>query len=653
MSLITINGHSLDIEAPVVQALSINKPDARDSNYILIQTNGDPSRKAEKTELDGMRVGIEEYVSDNTYLCTYNPEDSDKLRKLPYVKYANVYLQEFVVQPSLKTGSNASSTSGLAATRKTLVLKHVDIVLHIKYIQEVHPVKLHNNVARGILEAGVTINDTPYKGKGEIVRVADTGFVNGNDSSGGGHRTAFGSRHQMYLGTHVCDSVLGDGDHSTEGRIEALASEAELMTQSLLNRNNGLGGIPDDLNVLFKQAWDEDARIHTNSWESSLTLPGLQVSYGSSSTAIDKFVCEHPEMVILFAAGNDGTDRNKNGQIDPADVGSEAAAKNLLTVGATERLRPDIKHEARLGVTSSTWGAYWPGRYYTAPIFADHMASNSHGMAAFSSRGPTKERRYKPDVVAPGTSILSALSGKVLEVLQVFGISGDEKWWYCSGTSTATPLVAGCCAVLRQTLRTHNNIEKPTAILIKAVLINGAVDVDGQYHPSEVGPAPPNNFFGFGRVNAKGSLIDKQDAQNKRSGCGQSEEPLNDDDESSFTIPFPKKVEDDDKPAFAEGEPKQAALGAAPTVSSTPGSPRTLKITLVWSDPPAEKLQNDLDLIVEAGGKERHGNMGKKPGFDRQNNVEQVLWAGYRETRSKVTVRAYRITKGPQHFACA
>lgn len=161
----------------------------------------------------------------------------------------------------------------------------------------------------------------------------------------------------------------------------------------------------------------------------------------------------------------------------------------------------------------------------------------------------------------------------------------------------ATPLVAGCCAVLRQTLRTHRNIEEPTAALVKAVLINGAVDVDGQYHPSEVGPAPPNNVCGFGRVNVKGSLIDKQDAQNKRSGCGQSEEPLDDDGEYSFTIPFPEKVEVNDKPASAEGEPKQAALSAAPTASSTPESARTLKITLVWSDPPAERLQNDLSTL--------------------------------------------------------
>lgn len=141
--------------------------------------------------------------------------------------------------------------------------------------------------------------------------------------------------------------------------------------QSLLDRNNRLVGIPDDLNVFFKQAWDEDARIHTNSWGRSPALPGFQSPYDSSSTAIDKSVCEHLEIVILFAAGDDGTDRNKNGQIDPAAVGSEAAAKNCITVGATESLRPDIKYKARLGLTSLRGGHI--GQTITPQLLSLHL----------------------------------------------------------------------------------------------------------------------------------------------------------------------------------------------------------------------------------------------------------------------------------------
>ncbi len=63
------------------------------------------------------------------------------------------------------------------------------------------------------------------------------------------------------------------------------------------------------------------------------------------------------------------------------------------------------------------------------------------------------------------------------------------------------------------------------------------------------------------------------------------------------------------------------------TVTIPAGSSR-LKVTLVWTDPPGEGLQSDLDLVVVANKQERHGNMpaGSKD-FDRRNNVEQVIFA--------------------------
>ena len=48
-----------------------------------------------------------------------------------------------------------------------------------------------------------------------------------------------------------------------------------------------------------------------------------------------------------------------------------------------------------------------------------------------------------------------------------------------------------------------------------------------------------------------------------------------------------------------------------------------LKVTLVWTDPPGEVLQNDLDLLVHAAdGAERHGNIPMASSdFYRTNNV--------------------------------
>lgn len=97
----------------------------------------------------------------------------------------------------------------------------------------------------------------------------------------------------------------------------------------------------------------------------------------------------------------------------------------------------------------------------------------------------------KPDVVAPGTGILSALSKDATDA-KVFGDSKDPQWFYDAGTSMATPLLSGCAAIVRQALQANppdgaDEEYEPSAALIKAVLINGAVELKGQYVPSEAG----------------------------------------------------------------------------------------------------------------------------------------------------------------------
>ena len=80
----------------------------------------------------------------------------------------------------------------------------------------------------------------------------------------------------------------------------------------------------------------------------------------------------------------------------------------------------------------------------------------------------------------------------------------------------------------------------------------------------------------------------------------------------------------------------------------------TFKITLVWSDPPGPLLQNDLDLIVIASdGTERHGNSGTSDTFDRENNVEQIVWTGMPAGDAEIIVRAARITQFPEPYAYA
>ena len=671
MSVITINENSFDPVGP--SASRLRAVDASNSDYILIQTQASLSRE-QNAELTNLGVDVQRYVSPNTYLCGYKSSDLDAVRSLPFITWADVYHQEFKVAPDLKPVSSIFTSSVLSpppAADAHSRSHTVDVVFHddidpnsdeikskianaahvaldslgigrrkvritvserymhniaaideVRVIEKVHPAQFYNNVARVILNANVVINGTGYKGDGEIVTVADSGLDIGKVS--GVHPAFAGRIANLYNldqtpvhplpsdtnghGTHVSGSVLGDGNSpSMGGNIQGTAPSAKLVMQSI---GEYLRGVPVDLYYLFKPPYENDnSRVHTNSWGSA------SLSYTTSSEEIDEFVWDHPDMVILFAAGNYVRDKDpQDGVIDLGTIGDEAAAKNCITVGASETNRPRVP--------DPKYYTYGDLGFPLNPISKDPMTDNPQGMAAFSSRGPTSDGRFKPDVVAPGTSILSARSRLAPDHVD-FGTSSDKDWMFDSGTSMATPLVAGCAAVIRETL-VKNGFPKPAAALIKAFLINGAVDLLGQYTPSEAGPSPNNNS-GWGLVNLANSVMIPGPNANGGFGGGG---PLNEDESEGFEIDIP-------------GEPRsQNSPDGVHPMGLTP----TLKITVVWSDRPGNALQNDLDLIVIASdGEERQGNSETSSGYDRVNNVEQVKWANIPPGRVKWIVRAHKI----------
>ncbi|KAL2369961.1 kp-43 peptidase/serine peptidase [Blastomyces gilchristii SLH14081] len=675
MTLISINGNQLDplAQSRQLRDLGLQAENASKSDYILIQAGPDRLSENQRRVLKDLGVDIKEYVSKDTYLCSYKGVDLTEIRSLDFVFWANTYLEQFVVQSCLKSNPPRSQPiSAFTATPKTSRLQLVDIIMHhdvdatddavkaavaraaradlkslkasarsirihlqqqylddvaaidaVYLIQQVHPFVLWNNKAWEILDCDTTnmsVHVSEYLGEGQVVAAADTGFDIGKTDDT--HPAFTGRVKHLYAlgrpnatddpdghGTHVAGSILGDGDSpSMGGKITAAAPKAQLVIQSVLDSSNGLGGIPSDLSELFIVPYEEHgARIHTNSWGSS-SLFG-QIPYDVSASQVDKFIWEHPDMLILFAAGNEGSDRNFDGVIDLSQIGSQAAAKNILTVGASENNRPDI------GVQ---YGFRWP----SSPFRTDLMADNPAGMAAFSSRGPTVEGRCKPDVVAPGTAVLSSLSRNAQADSQ-YGESLDPQWWFLAGTSMATPLVAGCAAVVRESL-VKNGTPNPSAALVKALLINGAVELVGQYDPSEAGPSPNNNS-GFGLVNLRNSII----LPNQEDGGFYEGGPL-------------EQGQGLDKPITVNIPPGTSAEGSV------------LKVTLVWSDPPGAELQNDLDLLVRtANGQERHGNMGEETDFDRVNNVEQVTWTNIPDGEAQIIVSAFRITRddAPQPYA--
>ncbi len=343
-----------------------------------------------------------------------------------------------------------------------------------------------------------------FKGAGQIVAMADTGLDSGilttlsGDFNGVIEGQALGLFSDswgdpMGHGTHVSGSIIGKGIDS-KGIITGGAIETGLIAQGMWSKIFKNLTIPPDLKILFQKAYDKGARIHTNSWGSPANLG----AYDKNSALVDEFMWENPDMLIIFAAGNSGVDHSRDGRVDPGSVSTPGTAKNALTVGASENLVSNggiQRPHSELRNGEKNWGV--------SPLAEDTLSNNMNGVAVFSSRGPAKDGRLKPDVVAPGTNVLSNCSREE-GASPLWGAYNKEYCW-SGGTSMSTPLTAGAAAVAREYLMKQAKQTAPSAALVKALLMHTAVDMfPGQYGFRDQGqemliPAP-NNQQGFGRV---------------------------------------------------------------------------------------------------------------------------------------------------------
>jgi len=108
------------------------------------------------------------------------------------------------------------------------------------------------------------------------------------------------------------------------------------------------------------------------------------------------------DIIPVVAAGNEGPESNT--------VGSPGCLPNVLTVGAIDPITGDV--------------------------------------AEFSSRGPTNWGTVKPDIVSYGVNVDSATDG----VCDTAGDGTPSRYSPLSGTSMATPHVAGLLALMREAL---------------------------------------------------------------------------------------------------------------------------------------------------------------------------------------------------------
>jgi len=415
-----------------VQWVGIYQPAMRLSRELIALTRGEEPEVPKPPEKLEFKKPGEERAEDEITLTieTFKGESLDRISRAVSDAGGKIVASD--------EGKRRSRLRVTVSRDRIFDLARISGVL---WIHEYIAPEVFNDVARGIMNVSTDVwNTHGLQGNNQIIGIADTGLDSGvNDASmhddiegriisiiswpvqpvGGvpidDGATDLNSGH----GTHVSGSVLGDGTISG-GNFSGVAPQASVFFQAVEQFRFGeysLSGIPIDLNDLFQEAYDSGTRIHTNSWGA----PNFG-GYNNMSEDVDEFVWNNPDMLILYAAGNDGSDVNGDSVVEEGSVGAPGTAKNCLTVGATENDRAGIPN------------TYSPTRY--GPVIAtDRVADDPDGMAAFSGRGPTDENRIKPDVVAPGTMIVSVRSqASPNTVWYSDDVEGGAAGWNPAGT---------------------------------------------------------------------------------------------------------------------------------------------------------------------------------------------------------------------------
>lgn len=587
--------------------------------HFVVQLDG-PMTPDRRRRMEAAGVAIGDYLPESAFIVTLDRADPKAVGTLEFIRWFDRYHGEWKVDPEVggriwltperlalaKAGRSLldvtlfdgepadgvrraiakipgaivhrteviAGNAEIAVTINSPDIKRLAAMAQVQFIEEAPEITLRNNTDRWIVQSNIP-NVTPLydhglHGEGQVVGILDE-KVDSTHCSLSDAVNPIGPLHRKIL---AYNTTLGAGTHGTHvagivvgdnGVFDDLRGVAYL---GKLVCND----IPAFTEVATSGALqthhNQGARVHTNSWGDDGTT-----AYNSLCRGFDSFLYANEDSMVTLAVTNQAALKNPEN------------AKNLLAVGATQ----------------------------DAPNQANHC---------YGGVGPTSDLRRKPEIYAPGCGIVSAGAGTGCGTATL------------SGTSMATPAVAGAALLTRQYytagyypsgVADAGAAITPTGALVKATLLNSAVDLTGV-------TGYPSNQEGWGRVLADDALYFPGDARrlvirDVRNASG------------LFT---------------GGGEQVQVNV-----LSSS----QRLKVTLVWTDPAGASGAllapiNDLDLVVTGPtGATYLGNVfaagvsvtgGTR---DSLNNVEQVHVDSPAAGAWTVQVSGTAVNQGTQGYA--